>query len=355
MSRVRYLHAAGAFLLFWALLLWREPLVGRAPDTLPAALSDQDFWSLTERISEPDGFFRSNSGSTDNLLSNERTLSEVAASLVTRVESSGVYLGVGPEQNFTYIAATRPRIAFIIDIRRGNLCLHLMYKALFEISDTRADFVARLFNRSRPAGLTAASSATGMMNAFMRVAPNNEAAFRANLKAITDHLTKDRGLPLGADDLAGIEQVYANFRRFGPGINYTSTIGQSGGAISYAALMGSRDTAGMERGYLASEDNFAWIKAMQSRNLVVPIVGDFAGPKALREVGSFVRERGALVTMFYVSNVENYLRTNGVWQKFCSNVATMPIDRSSVFIRPNDGRSAVFGPMVAETTGCAAK
>jgi hypothetical protein len=87
----------------------------------------------------------------------------------------------------------------------------------------------------------------------------------------------------------------------------------------------------------------------------VPIVGDFVGPKALREVGSFVRERGALVTMFYVSNVENYLRTNGVWQKFCSNVATMPIDRSSVFIRPNDGRSAVFGPMAAETTGCVAK
>ena len=64
------------------------------------------------------------------------------------MKPSGVYLGVGPEQNFTYIAAIRPRIAFITDIRRGNLHLHLMYKALFELSANRADFVARLFNRS---------------------------------------------------------------------------------------------------------------------------------------------------------------------------------------------------------------
>ena len=61
-------------------------------------------------------------------------------------------MGVGPEQNFTYIAVTRPAIAFIVDIRRGNLDLHLMYKALFELSADRADFVSRLFSRKRPAG-----------------------------------------------------------------------------------------------------------------------------------------------------------------------------------------------------------
>src|SRR6185295_7076508 len=94
-------------------------------DKLPASLSDREFWSLSGQISESDGFFRSNSGSPDNLLSNEGQLSTVAAQLATRVKPSGVYLGVGPEQNFTYIAAIRPRIAFITDIRRGNLHLHL--------------------------------------------------------------------------------------------------------------------------------------------------------------------------------------------------------------------------------------
>ena len=66
-----------------------------------------------------------------------------------------VYLGVGPEQNFTYIAALKPAMVFIVDVRRGNLQLHLMYKALFELSADRADFVARLFSKERPAGLTA--------------------------------------------------------------------------------------------------------------------------------------------------------------------------------------------------------
>src|SRR5579883_1119244 len=118
-----------------------------AADTLPSAVSDTEFWSLIERISEPDGYFRSNSGSTDNLLSNEASLSTAATALSMRPKGSGVYLGVGPEQNFTYITAMRARIAFVTDIRRGNMLLHLMYKALFETSANRSEFVARLFNR----------------------------------------------------------------------------------------------------------------------------------------------------------------------------------------------------------------
>ena len=67
--------------------------------------------------------------------------------------SGGVYIGVGPEQNFSYIARLRPAMAFIIDIRRENLNLHLFYKALFEVSSDRADFVSRLFSRPRPTGI----------------------------------------------------------------------------------------------------------------------------------------------------------------------------------------------------------
>src|SRR4051812_27198677 len=81
---------------------------GRA--ALPSSLSDGEFLSLSERLSEANGSFVSRSGSPDNLLSNENTISSLAAELVTRVKPGGVYLGVGPEQNFTYIAASRPRL-----------------------------------------------------------------------------------------------------------------------------------------------------------------------------------------------------------------------------------------------------
>lgn len=336
------------------LLLLLAPLAAQTGDTLPVALSDQEFWSLTEQLSEVDGYFRSNSGSPDNLLSNEAAVSTVAAALAARVKPSGVYLGVGPEQNFTYIAATRPRIAFITDIRRGNLHLHLMYKALFEMSADRADFVSRLFNRKRPLGITTRSSARQLLTAYLQAAPGNEAAFQANLKAITDHLTRTRGLPLGTDDLAGIEYVYRNFHRFGPDIHYTSSINGRGGT-SYATLMSAIDAATRaERGYLASEDNFAFVKALQQKNLIVPIVGDFAGPKALRAVGKFLRDRGATVTVFYVSNVEMYLQNNGVWPTFCANVASMPLDPAGIFIRPSNGvRTGQFDAIASETAGCA--
>src|SRR5690349_23925296 len=129
------------------LLALAIPLVGRCADTLPTTLTDREFWALVQQLSEPNGSFVSRSGSPDNLLSNEMQVSTVAAALAKQVPPSGVYLGVGPEQNFTYIAAIKPRIAFITDIRRGNLNEHLVYKALFELSATRADFAARLFNR----------------------------------------------------------------------------------------------------------------------------------------------------------------------------------------------------------------
>jgi hypothetical protein len=322
-----------------------------AADTLPNKLSDAEFWSLIERISEPDGYFRSNSGSTDNLLSNENGLSTAATALAVRPKGSGVYLGVGPEQNFTYIAAMRPRIAFIADIRRGNMLLHLTYKALFETSANRVDFVSRLFSRKQPAGLTTRSTAAELMSAYLRAQPTNNASFDANLKLITDHLIRVHGFRLSQDDIDGIGYIYRNFREFGPAINYTSSINGRSGAASYAALMATTDGTGVERSYLASEERFTIVKDMETRNLIVPVVGDFAGPKALRAVGSFLKERGVTVTAFYVSNVEDYLQRNGVWPKFCANVAALPLDSASAFIRLS-GRSALFSPMSIETQNC---
>ena len=144
------LRRALPVLVATVLLTLAVPLIGRRGDTLPAALTDREFWTLIEQLSEPNGSFVSRSGSPDNLLSNEMQISTVAAALARQVPPAGVYLGVGPEQNFTYIAAIKPRIAFVTDIRRGNLDVHLLYKALFELSATRSEFVARLFSR-RPA------------------------------------------------------------------------------------------------------------------------------------------------------------------------------------------------------------
>ncbi len=134
----------------------------------------------------------------------------------------------------------------------------------------------------------------------------------------------------------GIEYVYHSFYWFGPSITWSSsTGGQTGGRATYADLMMQTDGAGRALSYLSSEEKFAFLKDLQARNLVVPVVGNFGGAKAIRAVGTYLRERGATVAAFYVSNVEQYLRQDGLSQAFCGNVAALPLTEESVFIRPN--------------------
>src|SRR5215470_13323926 len=166
--------------------------------SIPAKLSDEQFWKLSTESSEPDGTFRS-----DNLLSNELYFQYVIPDLVKTAKSERVYMGVGPEQNFTYIVALKPRMVFIVDIRRGNLDLHLMYKAIFEMSKDRADFVSLLFSKKRPEGLTAESTAEEIFNAYRNVQTSEE-QYKQNVKAIEDHLTAGHKFELSTGDLAGI-------------------------------------------------------------------------------------------------------------------------------------------------------
>src|SRR5689334_10607059 len=191
-------------------------LSGLRAANLPARLTDQEFWALTEELSGPNGSFRS-----DNFLSNERGYQLVIPDLVSKTKSGGVYLGVGPEQNFPYIVALKSRMVFIIDIRRGNLHEHLLYKALFEMSADRADFLSRLFSRKRPAGLSAASTVAELFAAYDAV-QTSEDLYKQNLQAVTDWLTKQHHFKLSDEDIRGVEYVYHDaFFEGGPGLNYS--------------------------------------------------------------------------------------------------------------------------------------
>jgi hypothetical protein len=333
--------------LLLAALVWASAYL-RAADTLPERISDSAFWTLVEDISEPGGTFES-----DNWISNETGVQTVIPRLKQLTRPEGVYLGVGPEQNFTFIATMRPKIAFIIDIRRQNTVEHLTYKALFEMSATRADFVSRLFSRGRPAGLTERSSAAELFRAYSSAPPDDE-AFRNNLQAVKQLLLGTHKFALTAEDAQNIERVLTVFRTFGLAVNYNSggSSQVAAGLPSYAELMTATDSDGRENSYLATEENYRIVRDLQRRNLIVPVTGDFGGPKAIRAVGKYVKDHNATVTAFYVSNVETYLfrvssgrldaSTNGGAKNFYDNVAALPLDSSSTFIRSWNG---VFGPM----------
>jgi hypothetical protein len=222
---------------------------GFAAAELPGRLSDQEFWSLSVDFSEPDGSFRS-----ENLISNEMVLAHLLPEVIGRAKPGGVYLGVGPEQNFSYIAAIRPRMAFITDIRRGNLHVLLMYKALFELSADRAELISRLFTKPRPAGLSTTSTARELMDAFWVTATGDEAAYQANLDALAGHLTKTRAIPLSPEDLDGVARAYRAFYFYGPAIDYSAstflTPSRGGRSATYWDLMTQTDANGEELSYL---------------------------------------------------------------------------------------------------------
>lgn len=322
------------------------------PRPAQAPLADRDFWRLVTDFSEPGGTFHS-----ENYLSNENLYQTVVPELVSRVRPGGLYLGVGPEQNFTYIAALRPRMAFIVDIRRGNLQEHLLYKALMELSATRVEFVSKLFGRRLPASLGASATAEQIFDAAGAAAAD-EAMFNATLAAVFDRLVKVRGFALDAADRTQIEFIYRHaFFDEGPSVMYRRTDGRSAGRRpTYAELMTSDDGAGRNRSYLASEAAYGFLRNLQMGNLLVPLVGDFGGPKALRSVGRYARDHDMTVTAYYLSNVEQYLRQDGKYQAFCASVAAMPLDASSTFIRSTPSYNGFFsslGAMRDESQRCA--
>jgi hypothetical protein len=306
-----------------------------AAQELPSKLADSTFWKLITDFSEPGGFFRS-----DNFVSNEMAFQYVIPTLQKTTQPGGVYLGVGPDQNFTYIVALKPKLAFIFDIRRGNLQEHLMYKAVIEQSETRADFLSRLFSRPRPAGLDSSMSAEAMLTAYAAVR-SNDTLYQKNLKDVRDWLTKHHGFALGDSDLTGIEYVYSAFSSAGPDLTYNFGNSRGGfgggygrGMPTYGQLMIQTDGAGAYRSYIASEANYRALRAAELNNAIVPLVGNFAGEKAIKAVAAFLKERHATVTAFYLSNVEQYLWNPGDdGRKFFGNVAALPLDSASTFIR----------------------
>ncbi|MEP7307175.1 MAG: hypothetical protein ABJA98_16810 [Acidobacteriota bacterium] len=309
------------------------PALANAATALPERLSDQEFWTLISDISEPGGYFRI----TDNYTSNEREVGQLASMLRETGVQGGVYLGVGPEQNLSYIAAIRPAMAFVIDIRRQAVVQHLLFKAVFELSADRADFISLLFSKPRPAGLTPTTPIQQIWNAYESMATDRTAAEKS-YERIVQQLTGSHGFTLTANESSQLESVFHAFLRYGPAI---STRGSSSGQrgvgnnMNFADLTGwSFDAAGQPQSFLSTEENFSYVKSLEQRNLVVPVSGDFAGPKAIRAIGAYLRAQGGIVSAFYLSNVEQYLFQDRKDRAFYDNLAMLPTTEKSVFIRP---------------------
>lgn len=286
-------------------------------------------------LSEPGGYFN-----TDNLISNEQSYLQVLPELEKRNVRGGAYLGVGPDQNFSYIAAVRPSIAFIIDIRRDNLLLHLLFKVLFGQSHTRIEYLAQLTGRPVPADLDAWRSAPiDRLIAYVdTTAPSSSVEA---LRRKVDEAIARTGVPLSAEERNTIDRFHRRFIADGLALRFQSA-GRAPQAYNptFRDLLRDRDVAGRQGNYLANEDAFQFVKGLEARDLVIPVTGDLSGVTAMPAIAKALAARQERVSVFYVSNVEFYLFGAGSFPAFAANLGRLPHAPNSVLIRSFFGRWA---------------
>lgn len=294
-----------------------------------AGVPSSEFGATIARLSEEGGYF-----DTDNLISNESSFLHVAQALRSSGLSGGAYLGVGPDQNFSYMALLRPEVAYLVDVRRDNLLQHLLYKALFHEGANRVEFLSLLYGRPPPEDLDAWASRS--VHEVVAWVDGREAT------AASRNLARERvwaqvssfGFPLDDDDISTIERFHNAFIEPGLDLRFT-TLGRAPRFFypTHRDLLLAEDLNSEPSSYLAREEDYQFLRALQLTDAVIPVVGNLAGSHALLAIGADARERGLQVRALYTSNVEFYLWGDGTFERFAENVDQLPTDPEGMIIR----------------------
>ncbi len=305
-------------------------LYSSKPSRLPNdAIPLPDFAQLMADLSEPEGYFDS-----DNLVSNERAYLKILSDLQLTGVQGGTYIGVGPDQNYSYIARIHPRLAIIIDIRRQNALQHLYLKALFQLSSNRAQYLERLFGKSITASLQAPQilGISKLLHRIDQASPDKAFADRKLSEVI--QAMQSWHLGLGSSDFDAIRFIAQAFMLHGPDLKFSSYNRPPRPQYpSYRQLLEETDSEGMQSNYLATEASFLFIKKLHRENRIIPIVGDLAGSSAIAKTAEELRRRNLNLTCFYVSNVEFYLFGGDRWEAYVRNMKSLPYAQNACIIR----------------------
>ncbi len=312
-----------------------------APVGRPAAEAQQPtaFSRLIERLSEGPGFFQS-----DNLVSNETSYLHPLPVFRSLGLKGGAYIGVGPEQSFSYLAELEPDLAILIDIRRDNLLLHLLFKAMFGTARNRLEYLGLLYGRRLPAEPEMWTDLS--LDVLLDYVDQRfyDVVLHAEQHAKLMATVESYGVPLSAEDRVTIRRFHDEFAQSGLDIRYATRHRPS--FLNFPTnrqLYLETDPEGTQRSYLATEDRWRAVRQLHRQDRIVPVVGDLAGPRAVKAIGEYLREVKRTVSVFYLSNVEQYLFRGGVFPTFVENLRSLPVKPNSILIRSRFGRGYPMG------------
>lgn len=280
---------------------------------------------MIARLSEDPGDFPS-----ENYVTNETTLLDVAPVLRDPRLRGRAYVGVGPEQNFSYVALLEPAIAYVVDIRRGNLLEMIVYRGCFEVGRTRAEFLSALLARRMPAVPPRDPGFGPLARAFTAAIPDR-ALRDAGLARTLGLLARLRISP-AEGDAAAVARIHDAF--FTRGLELAYTMENSGRKYpTLAENFAAKDPSGVEATFLSSEESYARVRRFVLEGRLVPVVGDLGGRQAVAAIAADVRARGLVLAAFYASNVEQYLFASRTYPQFLRNLAAFPHDDASLIVR----------------------
>jgi hypothetical protein len=301
-----------------------SPIFAGPPRTEVRPLAADRFNAIIHRISEDGGYFWN-----DNYVSNEASYLHPLSKMEELGIHGGIYIGVGPDQNFTYIAKIRPRYSFILDIRRQNWLEHMFFKALFHLASDRSHYLSLLLSRPvAPRSFGTETYTVQDLVRYFKTAPADYSLFGATQSRIRSFLNSGCRLNLTEQDLGIIEKIHLAFYSRGLSIKYDFIP-----VSTYGDLLMEKDLDGRMQNFLNSPEDFRYIKQSEEENRIIPIVADFAGPHAFKALGTFLKENNEKVKVIYASNVEQYLVRSTEWPNFIQNVKELPLDDRAVFIR----------------------
>jgi hypothetical protein len=230
--------------------------------------------------------------------------------LVRRVpageETTGAYVGVGPDQNFIYAGVLRPRLVLIVDARMDNLLEHLVFKLLMEQTKTPLEYLAALFSRKLQPGPLVEPRPESLLAAFDAL-PVSAAAHESTVKWIKAELRRRWGVL--APYLHRVDYLCGEF--FTRQLDVTSVSATLLANLDFVPTMRevieARETHGVNLHYLTDPGRYGYVRSLQVNDRIIPVLGNISSQRSIAQVNDLLRRSGEAVSHLYLSNLEEFL------------------------------------------------